>query len=99
MWASQSVLIRQCSSESAPRPVFWSCVSVPFAASLGLADGFGSDSRAHVQKKGWLLVLRLCSIFSPHFPPLIPWDGEGLGQAAVLHVAGERACVLRGDLH
>ena len=71
-------------------------LSVPFTASLGPADGEGSHSRARlcpVPKDRCLLVSILGGTYSPCFLPLIPWDDEGLGQAAVLHVAGVGACV------
>lgn len=69
-------------------------LSIPFTVALGLADGGDGHSRAllsHVPMKGWLLVSR--------FLPLVPRDSEGLGQAAVLHVAGVGTSVRRGDFH
>lgn len=84
-----SQLSAQCSSLVSPDPV-------------SFAAGLGSDSGAHlshVPKKGGLLVCRPQVAFSSCFLPLIPWDIEGLGQAAVLNVAGVGASVLRGDLH
>lgn len=95
--AAVSQLSAQYSNLVSPNPP-----AVPFTASLGLVEGIGSGFRAHlshVSKKGWLLVLRPWGAFTPCFLLLFPRDSEGLGQAAVLNMAGVGASVFRGDLH